>query len=328
MSTEAAPEQEPASRGLLRLASHPQPRLYLAVLLVGTLLVCLWVLRNQTVFACPMKYDADHYLAYCHADHFGDYDHGAFWFDLEPGMRETASRADVLFLGSSRMQFGFSSDALDHWFAEQGRSHYLLGFAYWENYLFEGPLLHSIKASPKAIVINLDTFFEDKLTAPAEFITHDAGARERYESKRTWQDVHRRVCSAVSWICGDDQAFYRSRSTGEYRLNGGRIEHATATYVDTVDEKLREHYVARAREFIAGLPVPKDCVLLTIVPTIGTPTGTAKAIAHDLGTELIAPPVEDIVTFDRSHMERSSAERWSQAFLGAAGPRLQECLAR
>ena len=49
----------------------------------------------------------DRYLAYCNGTQFGDYEHGALWFDLEPSVKKFASDADVIFLGDSHIQFGF-----------------------------------------------------------------------------------------------------------------------------------------------------------------------------------------------------------------------------
>ena len=76
-------------------------------------------MRGAGIFACPATaYGGNHYLGYCQGSAYGDYDHGAVWFGLEPGVREAAAAADVLFLGNSRMQFGFSAPALGQWFAE------------------------------------------------------------------------------------------------------------------------------------------------------------------------------------------------------------------
>jgi hypothetical protein len=54
--------------------------------------------------------------------------------------------------------------------------------------------------------------------------------------------------------------------------------------------------------------------------------GTAKAVADALGLPLIAPELTDLQTFDRSHLDGQSAERWSAAFLEAAGPRIRACV--
>jgi hypothetical protein len=62
------------------------------------------------IFACKASgYPSDRYISYCGATEYGDYEHGAFWFDLEPVAELSAANADVIFLGNSRTQFGFST---------------------------------------------------------------------------------------------------------------------------------------------------------------------------------------------------------------------------
>ncbi|HKW11721.1 MAG TPA: hypothetical protein VJO33_15145, partial [Gemmatimonadaceae bacterium] len=84
------------------------------------------------------------------------------------------------------------------------------------------------------------------------------------------------------------------------------------------------------RDFLSRIPVSQDCILLTVVPTTpalsSTDLGTAKAIANALGMRFVSPRLSGLVTYDRSHLERPSAERWSAAFLQEAEPYIQKCL--
>ena len=99
------------------LLAH-KPALYILMLLCTVLGAITYKLRTDTIFGCPADgYEPDQYLAYCHAADYGDYDRGAFWFDLEPDARRMAVDAEVLILGSSRMQFAFSTSATDKWFS-------------------------------------------------------------------------------------------------------------------------------------------------------------------------------------------------------------------
>ncbi len=105
-------------------------------------------LRKYGIFSCQASgYDSDGYLGYCGATSYGDYDHGAIWFGLEPAASAAAANAQVLFLGNSRTQFAFSSKATADWFSSLSESYYLLGFSHFENYTFEAPLLQ--QAAPK-----------------------------------------------------------------------------------------------------------------------------------------------------------------------------------
>lgn len=302
---------------------------YLLVILLAALGAYLYTLRSQSIFSCPASgYGTDTYLAYCHANHYGDYDHGAFWFGLEPKIRDSVRTANVLFLGNSRLQFGFTSDATREWFASNTASYYLMGFAYWENYLFEQQLLRRLQPQAKVYVINIDTFFENSETPPAQILMHGSDATDRYNSKRSWQRIHAQVCGRLPVACGSDQAFFRSRTTGGYFLEGGRVTNVPVAYDDNVDQKMAHDYIERGNRFLATLPVERQCVLLTMVPSAHTPIGTARVIADALGAKLIAPEPDDVNTFDKSHMDRASAEIWSKDFFEAAGPRIRRCLGK
>jgi len=314
---------------------------YILLVLIAALGGYIYTLRAQSILTCPgTGYGSDSYLAYCSAAQYGDFDHGAFWFDLEPGIRNYAASADVLFLGDSRMQFAFSSDAVGRWFSAVRASHYLMGFAYWENYSFEWPLVKKIQPHPKVLIVNLDEFFSDSETPPAKSVMHDSDAEGHYKRKRLWQIAHRAMCSGYPKLCGSKESFYRSIETGAYTRVGGETRAVPVSYDSNVDEKTVADYVQRGAKFFSSFPIDRKCVLLTMVPadstmihtdsmtaaTHRTTSGTAKVIANALGLSLIAPEPPGLSTFDRSHLDRPSAERWSEAFLLEASPRIRDCL--
>ena len=165
-----------------------RPTIYISVILVVTLLGYAYQLRTQSIFACPATwYNSDHYIAYCFAGSYADYEHGAFWFDLEPSARAFAKNADVLFVGDSRLQVGFSTAATANWFSAASTRYYLLGFGGFENMVFAEGLLRRIQPKARVYVINVDGFFERSETPAVKTILHDPEARHRYEVKRFWQ---------------------------------------------------------------------------------------------------------------------------------------------
>ncbi len=126
-----------------------RPGVYIAVIVavVGGTLV--YSVRLDGLFACQASgYGSDRYAAYCQATRYGDYDHGAFWFGLEPAAIAAATNAEVLFLGNSRMQFGFSTEATYEWFSSLAAPYFLLGFSHNGNYTFAAPLLRSSTRRP------------------------------------------------------------------------------------------------------------------------------------------------------------------------------------
>ena len=309
------------------LAKPVRTRLYIMLVLLAALGGYVYTLRENAIFSCPADgYGTDNYLAYCHAPQYGDYDHGAFWFALEPGIRDYVTHAQVLFLGNSRVQFGFSGNTTRRWMADVPASYFLMGFAYWENYTFERALLQKARPTARAYIVNMDGFFDISETEPAKAVMYSNDLVNHYRAKRFWQWPHQQICSRSPRLCGGNEAFFRSLKTGDYVRFAGETGQFPVAYDPTVDTALVADYVKRAAIFFATLPVDKRCVLITMVPGSQTRSGNAQAFADALGVTLIAPQLDGLSTFDRSHLDAPSAQRWSQAFFDAAGPRIRTCL--
>jgi hypothetical protein len=304
-----------------------RPCTYISIILAAFLGALAYSLRSDGIFSCQATgYGADRYLAYCNATSYGDYDHGAFWFDLEPAATAAAKDAGVLFLGNSRMQFGFSAAATTDWFSSSSVRHYLLGFSHNANYMFEAPLLRRLNPHAKVYVINIDLFFEKSESRPAKTVMSDRTARTQYERKRMWQHIHKAICVSLPAVCEDKIAFFRARATGAWVLRGRGFKSEPVSYDESVDRVVAQTYTAAGKAFLSYLPINRECTILTIVPTVQTSAGTAKAIAAALGLTLIAPELDGLSTFDGSHLDRQSAERWSRAFIDAAGSQIRRCL--
>lgn len=306
-----------------------RPLLY-AILLAGVLVgTFFYELRTKDIFGCqPAASPADRYLAYCNVGTYFDYDHGAFWFGLEPEANHAASAADVLFLGSSRLQFALSTDVTRQWFAGHKLSFYLLGFSYSENVTFTTPLLTSLEPRASAYVINVDRFFETHETIPAADVWHGEASLSRYRRKQIWQTPHRFICGAAPWVCANHLAFFRDVRDGTWSFQGdeGLVPAPVATSSPRSPEQVAKR-VEVANAFIAKLPVPRSCVFMTVVPSGETPWAEAEAFAAGAGVELLAPNAEGLRTFDDSHLDARSAERWSAEFLAMAGDKLANCVA-
>jgi len=303
-------------------------RAYVLLVLGIVIGVSGYSLRRNGLFSCQATgYVSNHYLAYCQATSYGDYDHGAFWFGLEPQASEAAANADVLFLGNSRMELGFSSRATDDWFTALSARYFLMGFSHYANVVFEAPLVRKLSPRARVYVINSDRFFEQSESQPAHTVLRDSSARIRYEQKRHWQPVHRALCSAIPAICRDEYVIYRSRVTGSWQVTGGQIKNVPVSYDgEGKDQGALEGYVTAGQAFLSTLPVDRECVILALVPYVKTDVTTASLLAGRLGITLIAPQPDSLNTFDGGHLDRPSAERWSAAFFEAAGPRIRKCL--
>jgi hypothetical protein len=302
--------------------------LFLLLIVSSFLGVVVYKLRVDGIFACPANgYGSNAYLSDCTARTYGDYDHGAFWFGLEPQAQRAAAEAQVLLVGSSRLQFAFAGAATAKWFSALGIRHYVLGFSHSETVAFFGPLLSKIRPRARVYVINVDRFFDDRVSPPTEQILQGRDILGRYEDKRTWQSLHKRLCTALPIACGNALAVYRTRDTGVWhRMGRGRFEAKQISDGQPSDVERWDYYARLGERFLAQLPVDHSCVILTIVPTVETKWAEANAIAAKLGHDLLAPQIDGLRTFDGSHLDEASAERWSEAFLREAGPRIRSCV--
>ena len=305
-----------------------KPALYIIILTLSICGAYAYKLRVDGIFACSTDgYISDRYLVDCNASAYGDYDHGAFWFGLEPESQRAVTNAEVLFLGSSQLQFGFSTPATVGWFESLGVSYYLLGFTHTENVNFVDPLLEKLNPQARVYVINVDRFFHSRETPPVAEIFHGKGVGDRYARKQLWQSAHRSVCSLLPVICGNQLAIFRSRENGNWILTGSAgLKAADVSDGPATNQEEWDEFAAIGKKFISKLPIEHDCIILTIAPWPATRWAEATAIARALGLNLVAPNLQGLATYDGSHLDLPSRERWATAFFDAAGPQIRQCL--
>lgn len=287
----------------------------------------LWV---NGIFACPADgYAPGWYLAYCNSTAYGDYDHGALWYQDIPEVTHNASQANVLFVGSSRMQYGFSTDATQRWLEQRGLSYFLLGFSHTETVRFMGPLIEKIGSRAQVLVINVDEFFEDRLTEPVATLFAGGDAPSRYDAKRRWQRIHPVVCNNIPGLCGTSPVVFRRYDNGRWQQYGANPNWKNTLTAPSAseDDTHWQQDLQLARNFLDQFKLPPGCVLLTVVPSPQTPMAKAQWLANALQTPLIAPATAGYRTRDNSHLDEPSAERWSQAFFAQAAPVIETCLA-
>jgi hypothetical protein len=309
---------------------------YILIIIGAALATFALNLRAYGIFSCQGDgYRPDRYLALCDTAEYGDYEHGAVWLDLEPRVNESIKKSDVIFLGDSRVQYAFSTDATADWFADI--RYYLLGFTYNENVAFTGPILEKLKPRAKVYVITAE-FLVRSETRPAQQVLHD-DVYLQYTGKKLWQIFHEPVCGRFGVLCGKLPNIFRSRETGAYHVNlvGPRRPHFSSSPViydhQPSDMEETKTLIASGERFLSSLPVDRSCVILTAIPTVQTRSfgfsasvETSIAVARGLGITRIAPMPDGLETFDGSHLAPSSAEKWSKAFFEAAGEQIKGCL--
>jgi hypothetical protein len=128
----------------------------------------------------------------------------------------------------------------------------------------------------------------------------------------------------VSAICGNAYTIFRERRTGTWHASGLPELNQPTSNEPQADPAAVARQTESGRKFLDALGVDRRCVIFTLTPTVDTPYATSAAVAAALQVDFFAPQMP-LKTVDGSHLDRASAERWSQAFFAAAGEKIREC---
>ena len=281
------------------------------------------------------------FLAYGQTKFFGDYEHGALYWGLEPSVHDAIRKAKVVIVGSSHPQLGFSTKATRAYFADLGVSYYNLAMGYAEQEVFPAHLLSRIGAHPKVVIIDVDGIFQGFASAPAlDVMDGRISTFNTYLLKAAFVRFQRYLCPWMESLCSQTYiSIYRSVSDGASNIP----ENADGTWLPTTaaipvvrnakpelspqTSDLAAQLV-HARRFMDAVGLEKRCMIMTWVPEalgLGRDTHGAK-LAHHLEVPFINPALEGLASYDSSHLNRVSAERWSAAALREMTPIIKSCI--
>lgn len=279
-------------------------------------------------------YSDDHYLAYCEYGRYGDFEHGALLYGMEPGVLEPIKKAKVLFLGNSRAQYAFSTKTSIEAMDNSGVPWYAMGFGFGAKSDMPEAMFSTHKLTPDLVVINADPFFSTRSAGLSGKVLAggDAFAAE-YGKKRKLQDIHAGLCGRFGegpwsrFTCGSKPTLFRSRSNGSWLVEHYRSDqHIPVLYSDTHLIDQVDETVAAAELFFASTGINRECVVLTATAQNPTPVAFTRELAKRLDVAFEFPQLDDMWTIDASHMDVPSAERWSVAFMERLAPHIERCV--
>lgn len=266
----------------------------------------------------------DYYLAH---DHGGHVDHHVLYFGTDAVALEHLKRADVLFLGNSRLMFAARPEVLDAYFTARDLRYYILGFGFREADRFPLAIIEKFDLRPDLVIVNADGFFMNSLSDFARVVMKDTtfGAWKFRQEAEAGHEVRRALHEMVpNWV---DQfgrpgfpwrrelVIYRSRSNGAWQLSPwlpGRMP-VMGRALDR--PPLAEREIAAARRFKQALERRGSRLLLTYVPT-PRPFGGGPALLADLlGVPLVAVHPPHLLSEDGDHLDEASSVAWSEAFV-------------
>lgn len=267
--------------------------------------------------------------AYVAHDRGGHVDHHVLYFGTDTVALEHLRRAQVVFVGNSRLMFALQAEVLEPYFSERGVPYYVLGFGFNEGDRFPLEIIERFDLRPALVVANVDGFFATGYSEWAEQVVAD----DRFETyKRRWESeaAHetRRVVHQVvpNWIdlfgrpgfdSGNEFIAYRSRSRGTWTVSPWPQGTTLVTPPPLDQPPLGRDETVAAQTFAARLAARGSRLVLTAVPAPSRNGGAPAAFAATLGVPLVAPPSRGYTTYDDSHLSEASALEWAREFTGA-----------
>src|SRR5262249_2933453 len=199
--------------------------------------------------------------------------HGAFYYGIEPGLRRNIRAAEVIFLGDSMAQFGFSSQALKKYFNDRHIRFFVMGFGYGEWSAFPLAVWRKWSPSPKVLVINANPFFNDVLSRPAQDAIE--GRPEylfRLVVKMLFQRVHRAVCFIRWHACAErDRGTFRSAEDGQWNWIDPRVARRSIPVPPAGGDALTPEMIDNAKvvgeAFLSAVGVDRRCIVFTGTPS-------------------------------------------------------------
>lgn len=310
---------------------------FLLLSLLFSLSIFVW--KRSDIFpwigSCnPGGYEEGSFMAYCHSSRFGDFEHRAYWNELEPVMGHVRE-ADVLFLGNSRTQYAFSTDPVLDWFEQSPLTHYVFGFGMGSQNLVPERLAQKYKLRPRTLIINADPFFTDYESVTNKNAFEESAVRSwEYTAKMWLQARQESICTnddgglLSGLFCdGDMETLFRDRANGHWDVRYFRENQRIPVKIDNNQNTgvSVEKAADIAERFFNSFGVDKDCVILTVTPRAQTALAFGESLAERLGVAGIFPLPENLITVDASHLDPPSADRWSSRLMQEAAPIIEAC---
>jgi hypothetical protein len=235
---------------------------------------------------------------------------------------DNARRADVVFLGNSRLQLGFDGDVLSEEAARSDVGVFSLGSGHRERANFGLDVLRRHDLRPEIVVVSGGPFvFDDRYS----MIAQEAMAMTRFDAAKKWLEVTggfnlqlrlHRLLPKLDFFDHELHAgwvHYRSSRDGWWRPALLPDEHRN-DIGPAAEPSIEPGTLQRIARFRDALAERGSLLFLTAVPWDETNTLHIGLANRRLGVPGIVPETEGLSSVDGSHLDRDSAKRLSRRF--------------
>jgi hypothetical protein len=272
-----------------------------------------------------------YYLAH---DRGGHLDHHVLYHGIDAEAIANLKKADILFVGTSRMMFALRSRVLAPWAQAYGLTYYAMGFGFREGDAWALELIKKHDLRPRLVVVNVDGFFGRPLSEWAERVKKDSpfGARKLFWEGELGHETRRYVHRVIpNWIdlygrpgfpFGNEFIAYRSRRDGIWAISPWPEPTMPAMAEDYGAGPVGPRLGDPARAFKDELDRRGSRMIVTYVPTPDDAGGNPVALGKMLGVPVVGMDVDGLTSHDGSHLSEESAVFWSRRLIQDLTPYL------
>jgi hypothetical protein len=244
---------------------------------------------------------------------------------------ENAKKADILFLGNSRVQLGLDRDLLQS-FAKRYRLNYFnMAFANIGSYEFPLMIIRKYNLRPRVIIVNAEDFTGN---LDSDYLALYVISQGRLHSalllflrSAIYKDILVLHSYAPRWIREMSSAtlkkhvynrvIYRSRVTGEwFRAPSSPMPiPITNKNESECKDRIKGEAFANAKRLKEEISERGAQVVLTLVPHNHSCQKGAEQLAKHIGAPMIGVDWHGLSTIDGSHLTKESSQRFTEEFL-------------
>jgi hypothetical protein len=269
--------------------------------------------------------DNDWYLA---SDFKGLLDHDVLYYNFGKSI-ENAKKADILFLGNSRVQLGLDRDLLQSFAKRHCLNYFNMALGNFESYQFSLMIIRKYDLRPKVIIISAEDFTGNLSDLAQDVISHGKlqSALFFFLRNAIYKDILVLHSYAPRWIRETSSAtlkehvynpvVYRSRVTGEWFRRPSSRKSTPITNKNEWDCGARINGKAfdNAKRFKGEMSERGTQVVLTLVPHNDSCQKSAEQLAKHIGVLMIGVDWHGLSTTDGSHLTKESSQRFTEEFL-------------
>jgi hypothetical protein len=246
-------------------------------------------------------------------------DYYYFYYDLGPFI-ENARKANILFIGNSRIQHAFPADVLAAYRQKTGKKPFNMGFGNIESMPFPLNLLRKYDLKPPIVVVNGDGFFNH---APSPWVKEVERIGKTRAQMKLWEceisfSIGQKLNRVYpSFMAGrHDSYVLRNVIYGSWFTGNWEPDQKIAVVPNKPKEAEFGDATKIAEDFKREVESKGSKLILTWIPTNIPINGRdqIQELARKMGVRFISPELANLTLLEGNHLSPESAKRFSAAF--------------